>query len=608
MEEGRDGHLNGTFINGFHETWPIRHAEEAYGFARVGQTIVNVPDAKVDRASTSTTSRCVVSEAELLAYSRVLDFRDGVLVRELEWRTPAGKRVRVVSPADGVVHRPPPRGDRRTRSTLLDGDATMLISSQILNRQDGATSTRRRTAPPAFDPRKAEHVQRAGAAAALRRVGRAGAPHARLPATNSGMTIAVRRRAHAARPSASSSEPSHARGRPRRRTSTGSARRQGEPIRLTKVIGVPHRRGVPDARARRPLRPHASTAPARHGVADVRPSSGVARPTSGRDPTWRSTASPTIQQAVRWNLFQLAQAAARTDGGGIAAKGVTGLGLRAATTSGTPRSTSCRSSATPRRTWRATRCASGRGCSTPPAPGAPSSTSAAPCSRGARSTGRSRPPTTRPAPRSTTSTPTSRYALVQYVEATGDDDFLDARRDRHPRRDRPDVGGPRLLARPTATSTFHIHGVTGPDEYTTVVNDNLFTNVMARANLRAAAAVGRELRGTTTPRPTSGCVGAARARRRRDRRVGRGRRGDAHPVRRGARHPPAGRRSSSRRRCGTSRTRPTSKRPLLLHYHPLVIYRFQVLKQADVVLALFLQGDRVHASSRSAPTSSTTTR
>jgi alpha,alpha-trehalose phosphorylase len=35
---------------------------------------------------------------------------------------------------------------------------------------------------------------------------------------------------------------------------------------------------------------------------------------------------------------------------------------------------------------------------------------------------------------------------------------------------------------------------------------------------------------------------------------------------------------------------PESKRPLLLHYHPLVIYRFQVLKQADVVLALFLQG------------------
>ena len=36
---------------------------------------------------------------------------------------------------------------------------------------------------------------------------------------------------------------------------------------------------------------------------------------------------------------------------------------------------------------------------------------------------------------------------------------------------------------------------------------------------------------------------------------------------------------------------PLEVRPLLLHYHPLVIYRFQVLKQADVVLALFLQGE-----------------
>ena len=34
--------------------------------------------------------------------------------------------------------------------------------------------------------------------------------------------------------------------------------------------------------------------------------------------------------------------------------------------------------------------------------------------------------------------------------------------------------------------TFHIYGVTGPDEYTTVVNDNLYTNVMARFNLRCS--------------------------------------------------------------------------------------------------------------------------
>ena len=40
--------------------------------------------------------------------------------------------------------------------------------------------------------------------------------------------------------------------------------------------------------------------------------------------------------------------------------------------------------------------------------------------------------------------------------------------------------------------------------------------------------------------------------------------------------------------------------PLLLHFHPLVIYRHQVLKQADVVLAMFLLGERVHAASRRA--------
>jgi alpha,alpha-trehalose phosphorylase len=47
--EGRHAHEHGTFVNGFHETWPIRHAESAYGFAEVGQTIVNVPDPKVMR-------------------------------------------------------------------------------------------------------------------------------------------------------------------------------------------------------------------------------------------------------------------------------------------------------------------------------------------------------------------------------------------------------------------------------------------------------------------------------------------------------------------------------------------------------------------------------
>src|SRR4029078_5634144 len=49
VEEGHASHIHGTFINGFHETWPIRHAEEAFGLARGGQTIRNGPDVQSTR-------------------------------------------------------------------------------------------------------------------------------------------------------------------------------------------------------------------------------------------------------------------------------------------------------------------------------------------------------------------------------------------------------------------------------------------------------------------------------------------------------------------------------------------------------------------------------
>ena len=96
FSESRDAHFDGTFVNGFHETWPILHAEEAYGFARVGQTIVNAPDPKVIRLYVDD-EPLQMSQADLLDYERALDFRKGALTRELLWRTPGGKRVQVRS-------------------------------------------------------------------------------------------------------------------------------------------------------------------------------------------------------------------------------------------------------------------------------------------------------------------------------------------------------------------------------------------------------------------------------------------------------------------------------------------------------------------------------
>ena len=94
VEEGHESHTHGTFVNGFHETWPIRHAEEAFGFARVGQTIVNVPDAKTMRLFVDD-EPLLLSVADIEQYERTLDFADGVLTRDLLWRTPAGNRVQV---------------------------------------------------------------------------------------------------------------------------------------------------------------------------------------------------------------------------------------------------------------------------------------------------------------------------------------------------------------------------------------------------------------------------------------------------------------------------------------------------------------------------------
>ena len=75
-EEGRDAHSHGTYINGFHETWSIHHAEDAFGFAKLGQTIVNVPDAKLMKLYVDD-EPLLLANADLEAYERALDFREG---------------------------------------------------------------------------------------------------------------------------------------------------------------------------------------------------------------------------------------------------------------------------------------------------------------------------------------------------------------------------------------------------------------------------------------------------------------------------------------------------------------------------------------------------
>jgi alpha,alpha-trehalose phosphorylase len=181
------------------------------------------------------------------------------------------------------------------------------------------------------------------------------------------------------------------------------------------------------------------------------------------------------------------------------------------------------------------------------------------------------------------------YALTMYVHVTGDTDLLF----RH---------GAELLAETARMwaslgffserrgGQFVIHKVTGPDEYTTVVDNNLFTNLMAAQNLTAAAEAVERLR-AESPEDYRRLVERIGLR-------------DEEPA--------AWQRAADRMYLpyddaagvhlqddrfldlkpwdftGT----PPDRYPLLLHYHPLVIYRHQVIKQADVVLATVVLPER----------------
>jgi alpha,alpha-trehalose phosphorylase len=86
----------GTFISGFHETWPIQYGEEAYGFAKTGQTMLNVTDASIIKLFIDD-EPFSLRHADCLDFERALDFQRGTLDRKLTWDTAAGKHVRVES-------------------------------------------------------------------------------------------------------------------------------------------------------------------------------------------------------------------------------------------------------------------------------------------------------------------------------------------------------------------------------------------------------------------------------------------------------------------------------------------------------------------------------
>ena len=86
----------GVLLNGFYEFRPITYGEHAYGFPRLGQSILNCPDGTIIKLFVDG-ERFLPAEAEVLSFRQVLDLRAGTLSREIAWATPAGFHMRLRS-------------------------------------------------------------------------------------------------------------------------------------------------------------------------------------------------------------------------------------------------------------------------------------------------------------------------------------------------------------------------------------------------------------------------------------------------------------------------------------------------------------------------------
>ena len=580
FEEGRPALVPGTFVNGFHETWPIVHAEGAHALARTGQTIVNVPDTTILKLYVDD-EPFFLPTARIRDYERVLDMRAGTLTRELVWVTDAGKHVRVRSRRIvSLEHRH--LVAMTYEVTMLDRAAPVVISSLVLNRQDAHLSglPGHRPADPRLAtvlPHRVLNVRAAELADQRVLFG--------YETTSSGMTlgIGVDHVIDAACSYRAAGSVDDGTGEV---LLTADAV-PGVPIRITKYATYQTSRGIPVPelvdRCRRTLD---RAVPDGFDTLLASQRANLARFWDRADVRVQTRLNPVRQQqAVRWNLFQVAQATWRAEGAGVPAKGLTGqayeghyfwdtevyaLPFLSYTQPRIARNLlRFRHSMLDRARERAAQM-SQRGALFPWR-----------TINGEEASSNFQQGTAQYHINADIA-----YAIMRYTHIQGDIRLLG------------EIGAEILVETARlwadlgfygADKKFHIHGVTGPDEYTTVVNDNAYTNLMARLNLNFAAATVRRLR-EERPRDYTALVHTVRLQPREAEAWERAAAAMHIPFDETRRIHPQDETFLDREPWDLDAT-PREKFPLLLHYHPLVIYRHQVLKQADIVLAMFLLGN-----------------
>jgi alpha,alpha-trehalose phosphorylase len=561
LDEGEPHGLPGTYLNGVYEVRPLPYAEAQYGLPESGQTIVNVANGKVIRLFVDD-EPFDVRYGKLVSHERMLDFRAGVLNRRAEWTSPARASVRVTS-TRMVSFTQRAVAAIQYEVEPLDKPVRIAVQSELLVNEDSAAL--------AGDPRAGARLEnvftsewdtvRDMAVILVHRTKQSGlrvaaamdhmieCPGARIESrsfTDGGLVTAT------------------------------AVVQPGQKLRVTKFVayGWSRQRSLPGVRDQ----VWAALSAARQSGWDGL----LADQRAFLDDFWDRAdveiqGDAEVQQAVRFALFHVLQAGARAERRAIPAKGLTGPGYDGHAFWDTEMfvlpvlSLTTPSAAASALRWR-------------------HSTLPAALDRAAQLgfSGAAFPWRTISGPECSGYWPAGTAAfhinadiadaVGRYVAATGDTAFIKET-------------GLELLAQTArlwrslghhdAQGRFHIDGVTGPDEYSALADDNIYTNLMAEKNLHAAAATAEEF----PDRARELGIDAEESAAWRDA-------AEAMfiPYDEALGVHPQAEEFTSHQEWDFANT-PADHYPLLLHYTYFDLYRKQVVKQADLILAMQLCGD-----------------
>jgi alpha,alpha-trehalose phosphorylase len=562
LDEGEPAGLPGTYLAGLYEVRPLPYPEGAFGYPEAGQAVINVTNGKIIRLLVED-EPFDLRYGQLLSHERVLDMRDGVLRRSVEWRSPSGALVRVRS-TRLVSFKQRAVAAIRYEVEAVEKPVSVVVQSELVVNE---------TLPDGeVDPRVEKALQGPLAArfgsARERRAVLAHSTKASKLTLAAAMDHVLADDAHAATEVEAFEDLA--------RLLVTADVEPGRPLRLDKLLayGWSARRSPPA------IIDQVSAALA--GARRVGWDGLLSEQREYLEAFWDRAdvvvgGDAELQQAVRFGMFHSLQAAARGEHRAIAAKGLTGSGYDghafwdtevfvlplltyvAPQAAGDALRWRHRTLPIARARARALglegasfawRTIHGEECSGYwPAGTAAFHVNAAVAD-----------------------------AVIRYQAATGDEAFAAG------------MGLEllvetarlwRSLGHHDAKGRFRIDGVTGPDEYSAIADNNLYTNLMAERNLREAfQAVQRHGRRAAElgvdEEEASSWRDAARAM------------VVPYDGSLGVHEQAEG--FTSHERWDFEATG-TDDYPLLLHYPYFDLYRKQVVKQADLVLALHLRGD-----------------